>query len=78
MNDKKIIYIASFLVSVILMNNIAGNEATYKYLVLVLIGVVFYNFNKYNIKITTPEIMGDSKNYKEETSGAGGGGAGAF
>lgn len=56
MNDD-ILYIGAFLGSVILINSVAGNKATYYYLLLVLAGVMVANVGKYNVKIVTPEIM---------------------
>lgn len=56
-SSNNILYIASFLGSIILVNWLAGNKATYYYLLLVLIGVAMVNTGKYNIRITTPEIM---------------------
>lgn len=56
-NSNNILYIASFLGSTILMNMVAGTKATYYYLLLVLIGVAIVNTGKYNISVTTPEIM---------------------
>ena len=58
-NNKNILYIGAFLGSVILMSMAAGNKATYYYLLLVIFGVAIVNVNKYNIRITTPEIMQD-------------------
>jgi hypothetical protein len=55
--SKDILYIASFLGSVILLNWLAGTKATYYYLLLVLAGVAVVNVGRYNISITTPDIM---------------------
>jgi hypothetical protein len=58
MKGNNILYISAFLFSVILMNMITGSEkATYTYLILVLISVIFYNWNKYKITIDTPDIL---------------------
>jgi hypothetical protein len=54
---KKLIYIAFFLVTIIVMNNVSGGKATYKYLLLVLATVILYRWNDYKIEITTPTIL---------------------
>lgn len=56
-SGDKLLYIGAFLGSVILMSAFAGKKATYYYLLLVLFGVMIFNVGKYNIKVTTPEIM---------------------
>lgn len=46
MDEKKIIYIVVFLISVILINMTAGGKATQYYLVLVLISMLVTNTDK--------------------------------
>jgi hypothetical protein len=55
--NREPIYIASFLLSVLLVSWIAGTKATYWYLLLVFLGVLLVNVGKYKINITTPEIL---------------------
>jgi hypothetical protein len=55
--DNNIIYIAFFLISILIINAVGGLKATYYYLLLVILGVLFVNVGKYNIRVTTPEIM---------------------
>lgn len=56
-NDYNILYIGAFLGSVIGINMLAGNKATYYYLLLVILGSMMMYSNKYNISLKTPDIM---------------------
>lgn len=56
-NDYNILYIGAFLGSVIGVNMVAGNKATYYYLLLVILGAIMVYSNQYNISLKTPEIM---------------------
>lgn len=56
-NDYNILYIGAFLGSVIGINMLAGNKATYYYLLLVILGAMMMYSNKYNISLKTPDIM---------------------
>lgn len=55
--NNNLLYIGVFLLSVIIVNSLGNLESTYIYLLIVLLSVVFYNFNRYKISITTPEIL---------------------
>jgi hypothetical protein len=55
--NREPIYIASFLLSILLVSWIAGTKATYWYLLLVVLGVLLVNVGRYKINITTPEIL---------------------
>jgi hypothetical protein len=50
-------YLAYFLISVLLINWVAGVKATYWYLLLVFLGVILTNTSRYKISINTPEIL---------------------
>ena len=81
-----ILYISTFLFSIILFDWGFGKKATFYYLLIVLFGVIIVYHNKYSIFITTPEVIRRNRNSLGNgggfTNGSGkgvsGGGTGGF
>ncbi len=48
-NSENLIYIASFLGSVIIVNWLGGEQTTFYYLVIILIGMAMMYINKFKI-----------------------------
>lgn len=57
MKQNNLLYIAGFLVSVLIIQSVAGTQATYFYLLIVLLSVIFTISNKYKISVDTPDIL---------------------
>jgi glucan phosphoethanolaminetransferase (alkaline phosphatase superfamily) len=55
--NNNIIYIVWFLIFVLALSFTSTTKSIYWFLVVVILSIIFYNSNKYKIKITTPEIM---------------------
>lgn len=55
MND--LLYIISFLISVIMVDWVGGKKSTFYYLLLVLFGVLVVNSNRYRITFTRPQML---------------------
>ncbi len=57
MKGEDVLSIASFLGSVLLVHGLGGLKATHSYLLVVLVGVLLMNVNRFTVRIESPEIM---------------------